>query len=351
MNRQHPVSLLVAIACLLGACAHTPRPSPSASAAVSPTLAEAAPVAYASPCADTAMTPYECDRRSILAMAGEFRVRFAFDETAALAPGYAPHPAQRSGATEFVEVVEDGGHRIVLQHILVMRMDGETRVIKHWRQDWLYEPQQILRYQGRGRFTNEAVPAADARGAWAQLVYEVDDAPRYAGIGHWTHADGVDAWTSGPTLRPLPRREYTKRADYLALEVINRHTLTPAGWVHEQDNTKLAIESDGRRRALARERGINSYTRIADFDFTPGREYWSRTAAYWASVRAQWTRGLAAQPSFVLAPDPNGEPRVKELFAQAERVENGESVSREEIEAVLVRYGLPLPDRAVSARP
>ena len=119
----------------------------------------------------------------------------------------------------------------------------------------------------------------DARGAWSQTVYEVDDASRYAGIGRWTHADGEDSWESDRTLRPLPRREYTKRSDYQALDVVNRHALTPAGWVHEQDNTKLVIDADGRMHALAHERGINSYTRIADYDFAAGREYCSKTSA------------------------------------------------------------------------
>lgn len=338
----------IAVACtlLLSACATSGSGTkPKATNAAKP-LADTAPATYERPCAEVpkdARAAHACDRRSILAMAGEFRVRFAFDETAALAPAYAPHAAQRSGATELVEVIVDEENWISLQHILVMKMGEDVHVIKHWRQDWHYEPASVLRFHGNGRFSNDAVPAAEAKGAWSQIVYEVDDAPRYAGIGRWLHADGVDAWTSDTTLRPLPRREYSKRKDYQALEVINRHTLTPAGWVHEQDNTKLVIDADGRRHAIARERGLNSYARIGDFDFEPGRAYWKKTAAYWQQVRAEWQRGFAAQSSFVLTPDPDGEPRITELFAQADRVADGEKVTVEEIDAVLVRYGLPLP--------
>jgi len=335
------LSAIAASVVLLTACAGTPPKKPASAATTLP----AAPAQYTPPCA--ALPPaersgYECDRRSILAMAGEFRVRFVFDETAALAPGYQPKAPQRSGGTELVEVVRDDGDTIVLQHILVMKMGEDVHVIKHWRQDWHYQPASLLRYRGNGRFETEALDPATAAGAWSQVVYEVDDAPRYAGIGRWRHEAGVDAWESDLTRRPLPRREFTKRSDYQALDVVNRHTLTPAGWVHEQDNTKLVLHADGSEQALAREHGVNSYTRITDHDFGPGREYWRKTQAYWADVRAEWARGFALHPSFVLSPEPNGEARIGEFFAQAERAGNGETIGRAEIDAVLTRYGLAL---------
>jgi len=302
-------------------------------------LAEAAPSTYTPPCANnpaTAQAAFDCDRKSILAMAGEFRVRFAFDETVALAPGYAPHAAQRSGGTELVEVLADDGEHISLQHILVLGKDHT--VVKHWRQDWQYQPKQILRFRGLGRFETQTVAAADAQGAWSQTVYEVDDAPRYAGIGRWTHAHGEDAWESDRTLRPLPRREYTKRSDYQALDVVNRRTLTPAGWVHEQDNTKLVFDADGKVHAIAREQGLNSYTRIADYDFGAGRDYWKKTSAYWSAVRSAWLRFENTHTSFTTSPEPNGEPRIDEFFKLAERAEKGEAVDASAIDAIFANY-------------
>jgi hypothetical protein len=332
-------ALTLAVSFLLAACATSaPKPADKKIAKAEEPIALPAPATYTRPCAIEPKTPqeaYECDRRSILAMAGEFRVRFAFDETAALAPGYAPHDKQRSGGTELVEVIADDGTRISLQHILVL--GPEHIVVKHWRQDWQYEPKQILRFHGNGVFASENVAEADARGAWSQTVYEVDDAPRYAGIGRWRHDAGIDAWESDRTWRPLPRREYTKRTDYQALEVVNRHTLTPGGWVHEQDNTKLALDANG-AHALAREVGINRYTRISDYDFTAGRDYWNRTTAFWASVRADWNAFEAAHPRFTTSPEPNGEPRIDALFKLAERAEKGESIADSEIRAVLDGY-------------
>ncbi len=60
-------------------------------------------------------------------------------------------------------------------------------------------------------------------------------------------------------------------------------------------------------------------------------------------MRAEWNRGIAAQSSFVLKPEPNGEPRIEKLFDQAMRLGNGETVTMADIDAVLTEYGLPLP--------
>jgi hypothetical protein len=326
-----------AMVLLLSGCAADYTAKPAKAPEVP--LAETAPATYVRPCPTPPSTPaeaFECDRKSILAMAGEFRVRFAFDETAALAPGYTPHAAQRSGGTEVVDVIADSGEQISLQHILVL--GKEHTVVKHWRQDWHYQPTRILRFRGNGRFETETVDAAQARGAWSQTVYEVDDAPRYAGIARWTHAHDGDAWQSDRTWRPLPRREYTKRTDYQALEVTNRHTLTPAGWIQEQDNTKLIVGPDGSTQALAREVGVNSYTRIHDYDFTAGRDYWNRTSAFWTDVRAEWDRIAATLPAFTTTPEPNGEPRIEAFFKLAERAEKGEKITVGEIKQVFDQY-------------
>ncbi len=301
-------------------------------------LAERAPAVYERPCAAPpadARAAFECDRRSILAMAGEYRVRFAFDETAALTTDYAPHAAQRSGGTELIEIIADEGNRISLQHILVL--GKEHVVVKHWRQDWRYEPTRLLRFRGNGRFESEATTEAQRGGAWSQTVYEVDDAPRYAGIGRWRHDQSIDAWESDRTWRPLPRREYSKRKDYQALEVVNRHTLTPAGWVHEQDNTKLALDASG-AHAIAREHGINSYTHVADYDFSAGRDYWRRTSGFWSDVRSRWAALEVANRTFTTAPEPDGEDRIDQFFKLADRVGAGQAIAPAQIDALFARY-------------
>lgn len=299
-----------------------------------------APASYQRPCQGTPATPeqaFDCDRRSILAMVGDFRVKFAFDETLALKPGYTPKAPERSGGDEYVFVAEDRGDFIALQHILVAGSGKDAMVIKHWRQDWQYQPREILAFRGNKHFALQAVPSEQARGAWAQSVYEVDDAPRYAGVGRWSHDNGIDAWTSDFTWRPLPRREYTKRNDYQVLGAINRHTLTPGGWMHEQDNQKLQLSADGKVTALVREVGINSYERTDKVDFSPGRAYWQKTAAFWAEVRKAWTDAAQQRREYELAHMLDERPRFEALFGLADKAGNGETVTRAQIDAVLER--------------
>lgn len=256
-----PVLLTVFAAVLLTACAGRPEGGH---------LPEQAP---------------EADRRAILAMAGEFAVRFDFRETLALAQGYTPHEPHVSEARELVFVLEERPDFIALQHLLLTE---RGRVVKHWRQDWQYQPVKTWQYRGDYRWSHRSIAPEQAAGQWSQTVWQVDDSPRYAALGRWHHGHGVSSWTSEPTQRPLPRREHTTRNDYDTLLGLNRHTLTPQGWLHEQSNYKI----DSRRAAgsalLAHELGLNTYTRLTDVDFSPAREYWQKTAAYWAAVRTVW---------------------------------------------------------------
>jgi hypothetical protein len=231
----------------------------------------------------------EQDRRAIRAMAGTYKVEFNFVETVALAKGYEAKPPKRSGATELVLVLEDSPRRIELQHILVLG-DPPT-VVKHWRQRWDYEDADLLEFQGHQRWAHRRLAPAEARGTWTQSVFEVDDAPRYEGVGRWVHTGDSSTWESNETWRPLPRREYTTRDDYQVLLGRNRHTVTPAGWVHEQDNVKMRLDPE--QLLLVREAGLNRYTRV-EKDLSAGVTYWKETGAYWRAVRAAWDRRLAA---------------------------------------------------------
>ncbi len=231
---------------------------------------------------------FECDRRAILAMAGAYRVTFHFEETVVLKAGYTPIPPKDTGALELVVVVSDEPNRIELQHLLY----GGLFVIKHWRQVWEYESPSHFVFTGDQHFDIKERSEDERRGTWTQAVYEVSDAPRYAGLGKWNHRYGVSTWTSERTWRPLPRREYSKRDDYQVINAENRHTVTPAGWAHEQDNTKV-IRAGGKDQVLVREFGFNEYTRIDDKAETAVR-YWKETAPFWAAVREKWVPLLAA---------------------------------------------------------
>ncbi len=254
-------------------------------------IAQALPVA-ASPEAAS----FERDRQSILAQAGQFRVRFDMRETVSFREGYDPLDEHQSGGNEIVRVVYDDGDRISLQHILVMEHDGQSMVIKHWRQDWVYQPQTVLTYTDRGEWTLTPVSETERAGAWSQTVWQTDDSPRYGGVGKWTYDNGMAVWTSAPTWRPLARRDAVRNPIYDRYLGSNRHALTPFGWVHIQDNMKMATAQGGEGEpvAVVQEDVINTYRRWDGYDAAPGDAYWVATKDYWAAVRTLWDEAIAA---------------------------------------------------------
>src|SRR5690606_34969315 len=206
-------------------------------------LTGAAPAALAqqaSPAASAPASRFEQDRQAILAQAGQFRVRFDMRENVSFRDDYDPMEEKLSGGSEIVRVVYDDGDRISLQHILVMEHDGQAMVIKHWRHDWVYQPATVLTYAGPNQWTLTAVPEAERAGAWSQTVWQTDDSLRYGGVGRWTYDNGLTQWASNPTWRPLARRDAVRDTIYDRYLGTNRHALTPTGWVHIQDNMKMA---------------------------------------------------------------------------------------------------------------
>lgn len=255
------------------------------------------------------------DRQAILAMQGEYDVDFHFNETVVLSDDYELRKEKNTGGYEVVIVVESAPEKIVLQHLLVT---PSGHVIKHWRQDWMYEATRRLEFVAYQTWSLRPIKDELQKGRWTQCVFEVSDAPRYCGTGGWNHRYGVSTWTSDRSWRPLPRREYTIREDYNALNAENRHTVTPHGWTHEQDNTKTVREGTTTREVLVREFGFNDYRSVENFDFEPARVYWRETGAYWARVRAEWQRILSESGTLRLTTEVDGMPIIKGTFEQAE---------------------------------
>lgn len=235
---------------------------------------------------------FEKDRQAILAMAGTYHVGFEFRETVALTPGYKPIPLKTSGGEEVVRVIEDTGRTIKLQHILVADIKGQPYITKHWRQDWTYEPRTVMTYLGQGRWTTRPVGAAERKGAWSQTVWQTDDSPRYGGVGKWAFDNGSTRWMSDVSYRPLARRDAVRNPPYDRYIGTNRHTLTPEGWVHEQDNAKVGTK-DGQSVTFVHEVALNTYRRGDDFNWRAADDYWAKTKDYWAQVRAAWDRQFA----------------------------------------------------------
>ena len=297
-----------AIALVAGGCATTDSP-------------RAATATADMPAPSSVQAHYEQDRAAILAMQGDYAVTFDFRETVPVAAGYDLAEPKVTPAREVVIVVEDTGDFIMLQHLLVVGDADEPFIVKHWRQDWRYEPDTMLAFQGHDDWTVEDVPDAEAAGAWSQTVYQVDDSPRYAAVAPWRHdADGVSTWEPPVSWRPLPRRDDTTRDDYDAIAAVNRHTITPWGWTHEQDNSKIVIADDGSVHELVREVGVNTYRETELANAGAAHDYWDATQAYWAMVRGYFDTLETSTRRFHIEDDAEGTLLYGPLLEAGQRV-------------------------------
>lgn len=283
---------------------------------------------------DPELGNFERDRQAIRAMAGPYRTTFDFLEVLGFRPDFEPAAPYQSWGTEYVYVLEDRGDFISLQHIMVMVYQNDEgdvskpMVMKHWRQDWEYENQDILVYAGNGKFEKRTYQPEEVAGTWSQSVYQVDDSPRYAAIGKWEHLPNFSTWESEEAARPLPRRESRVRDDYDLLLGRNIHSIVPQGWVHEQANYKVALNDAGDledRPYLAKELGVNRYRRLKGFDFSPADQYWQHTAAFWKDVREAWDTLITDNKSFVLKNSVDGIPLFSPLFSYAQDVHDKET--------------------------
>jgi hypothetical protein len=280
---------------------------------------------------------FDADRAAILAMAGTYKVKFDFQEQTSWQPDYTPIAPKVSGGYEVVRVIEDTRRKIILQHILVAEGEGKTFPIKHWRQDWEYEPATYLTYAGPNSWKLETPPERMRKGRWSQTVWQTDDSPRYGGFGEWEVQAGIPRWRSGWTWRPLARRDAVRKPVYDRYYAINRHSPAPGGWIHWQDNSKMGMK-DGTLVPIVQEMTLNTYTKFDSFDAKRADDYWAKTKDYWAAVRAEWEAVIAKNGGITVAEEAqNGSVTGPKLMGLADDVENGKiSIQDAVAEAKLV---------------
>lgn len=278
---------------------------------------------------ESQITKFERDRRAILAMQGEYRASFDFIETTVFKQPYVASKPYQSWGTEFVSLIADTGNFISLQHILVIQAvtaDGTLTapmVMKHWRQDWQYEDRSLMVYIGNNSWEPKEVDHKAAKGRWSQAVFQVDDSPRYEARGEWRHKANYSSWISDETWRPIPRRESSIRTDYHVLVGTNRHTITPTGWTHQENNLKVVLNDAGlitENGVIAEELGFNRYERITGYDFSAGVEYWSATSVFWAEVREAWHDTYSQGKTLKIKPVVDGKVLFGEMFLLADSV-------------------------------
>lgn len=266
------------------------------------------------------------DRASIKEMCGCFEVTFNFAETFNFVDDslYKPSKNKVSYGLEWAQLVTDEKNEIQIQHILQVGSKESPYIVKHWRQDWLYENQEFYMFNGDNEWLFKELDKKDVDGQWTQKVYQVDDSPRYEGTGTWVHVDGKSYWES-TTPAPLPRREYTKRSDYNLTMRGNRHEITSTGWVHDQDNQKI-VRADGKEDVvIAHEKGYNIYKKVDDSRCQAAQDWWKEHNNKWATVRAKWDEVFARQKDLNLHEKVDNKVLFKHLFdegmTQTEEIE------------------------------
>jgi len=258
----------------------------------------------------TSQEKKELDREAILDMCGCYEVSFKYTETFAPEIDYEKHLDYTSKALELALPIVDKDNKISLQHLLVL---NDTMVIKHWRQDWLYENQKIFHYDKDNNWVFSELPADKVKGQWTQKVYQVDDSPRYAGSSTWVHFDGKHYWENQSD-SPLPRREYSKRSDYNVMSRGNRQEITTTGWVHEQDNDKI-IRKDGKEDVLlAQEKGYNTYVKVADERCKAAKDWWKKNKDFWATARDAWDEVYEREGDLTLLKQVDGQPLFMHFY-------------------------------------
>ena len=297
---------------------------------------------------ENGISKFERDRRAILAMTGGYRTSFDFIETVGFSSSYIPAVPYQSWGTEYVYLIEDRGDFISLQHIIVMfiKMPDESisdaMVIKHWRQDWQYEDTDLNTFIGNNTWSKKEYAIEDITGSWSQSVYQVDDSPRYQSIGYWQHKSNYSSWLSNETWRPLPRREFSVRDDYDVLIGTNRHTITPFGWVQEEENLKAKLVNNSNKidKILAKEIGLARYEHIINHNWKAGDEYWIKTTPFWREVRDIWSTILEENKVLIIKKTIENQSLFESMFRLADNSANNKSRSleRKEIQSILNRY-------------
>jgi hypothetical protein len=219
------------------------------------------------------------ERKAILSMAGTYEVSFEFLETFAPDTNYKFYPKYQAKAKEMVIVTINSEDKISLNHFLLV---NDSTVIKHWRQDWIYENTEFLEYNGSNAWSKRSLSKKDVKGTWTQKVFQIDESPRYEAYGKFIHENNEWIWSAITCNSPLPRRELMKRNDYTIIKRRSRIVMGPNYWYLEQDNQKLKSDT-----LLCHEKGME-YFKKSSFDSTHIVKWWNKNEKIWRYIAEEW---------------------------------------------------------------
>ena len=254
----------------------------------------------------TSQSKHKKDREAILNMCGCFEINFNFSETFnfSVKDDYVGSEVYQSYALELALPIVNNKNKISIQHLLILGYGVEKSIIKHWREDWLYQNTHLYLFKGDRIWESENLIKKAVKGQWTQKVYQVDDSPRYEGTSSWVHVDGKSFWEN-ETIAPLPRREYTKRSDYNLMKRENRIEITDYGWIHKQNNSKV-LKTEFESVILAKEIGSSPYKKVNHDRCNSAKEWWNTNQTKWNSIREEWEKIYALEKDISIKKKVNG---------------------------------------------
>ena len=109
------------------------------------------------------------DIDAIKSMCGCFEIEFNFAETFVLIDdeNYKKSKIYKAKALEWGQLVEDTNDKISIQHLLIVGSEQFPSIIKHWRQDWIY--QNVELYQFYKENTWKYLAGASSAGASSSI--------------------------------------------------------------------------------------------------------------------------------------------------------------------------------------
>ncbi|MCB0508843.1 MAG: DUF6607 family protein [Chitinophagales bacterium] len=253
----------------------------------------------------------EKDKETLKKLCGCFEVDFKYKETFGYPKDYKLKDKYHEEALEWVSYEPQQDGSIKMQHILIVDKD---MFVKHWREDWSYENNTIYQYDKDYQWKRVVLPADKVKGTWTQKVFEVSDRPQYDGVATFNYFDDKILWQSNEDA-PLPRREYSKRSDYNVLNRLNRLYISESGYLHEQDNKKIARHDGVTDTLIAEEKGYNTYTKVAESKCQSAIDWWEKNKIYWNDVRAVWDEIIPTRDDLKMNRIVNGKALHEKLFA------------------------------------
>ncbi|GAK96600.1 hypothetical protein JCM19294_2113 [Nonlabens tegetincola] len=104
--------------------------------------------------AATAPSKRNDDAYAIKQMCGCFEVTFNFAETFNYSQDslYKPSKTKVDKGLEWAQLVTDEKDKIQIQHLLQVGDPSNPYIVKHWRQDWLYENTDLYEYNADNKW-------------------------------------------------------------------------------------------------------------------------------------------------------------------------------------------------------